>query len=360
MALQTTKGLLLGSFAGDGNNYASMLLDAATEKAAFIIRVPKDGTLDSVGFLLGTVTQAPTNGLKISFQDVSLANGDPDGSVDQYAVVTAGLVSNAWIDVGATGYMGSTGTGSGTKRTILQGDYLAVVIEYQSFNAGDSLNIRNFAPKLWWAGNAYSDLYTGTWAKANAPVLSLKYDDGSYAFMPNVVPYSTASYSAINTGTTPDEIALKFKLPYSAKINGLWFYGTLAAGSSVDLILYAADGSTVLASASLDGDVVAGVMRMFWVPIAEITLTKDTFYYIAFKPTTTTSINLYWFTVFAAAIFDQLDLNQNAYWSQRTDAGAWTDTTTRRPFLGATISALDDGAGGGGAGISRGRLQGGM
>jgi hypothetical protein len=360
MALQATKGLLLGSFAGDGNSYGNGLIDAATEKAAFIIRVPKDGTLDSVGFLLGTVTQAPTNGLKISFQDVSLANGDPDGAIDQYAVVTAGLTTGAWIDVGGTGYMGSTGAGSGSKRSVSRADYLAVVIEYQSFNAGDSLNVRNFAPKLPWPGSAYADLYTTAWAKANAPVLSLKYDDGSYAFMPNVFPYSSESYSPINTGTTPDEIALKFKLSYSAKVNGLWFYGALAAGSSVDLILYAADGSTVLASASLDGDAVAGTMRMFWVPIAETTLTKDTVYYIAFKPTTATSVNLYWFTVFAAAIFDQLDLDQNAYWSQRTDAGAWSDIVTKRPFLAAVISALDDGAGGGGAGVSRGRVQGGM
>jgi len=360
MALQATKGLLLNSYAG--YSYTALLIDGAAEKVAFIIRVPKAGALSSVGFHLGTVTQGPTNGLKISFQDVSLANGDPDGTIDEYAIVTSGLVSNAWIDVGATGYMGSGGAGSGSKRTVAQGDYLALVIEYASFNAGDSLNVNGLSLNQLWVGNAYADLYTASWAKqgGSAVVLSLKYDDGSYAFLPNTFPYANSSYNDYNSGSSPDEIALKLKLPYSAKINGLWFFGLLTGASSADLILYAADGSTVLASASLDGDVTINDKRLWWVPVPEITLTKNTFYYIALKPTTVTNERLYWFTVFAAAIFDQLDLDQNAYWSQRTDAGAWTDTTTKRPFLGATISALDDGAGGGGGGISRGRVQGGM
>ena len=358
MALQATKGLILNSSAGQ--SYTAMLLDAATEKVAFIIRVPKDGTLDSVGFRLGTVTQAPTNGLKVSFQDVSLANGDPDGTIDQYAVVTAGLVSNAWIDVSATGYMGSGGAGSGTKRSVSRGNYLAVVTEYQSFNAGDSLNV-NHLYTITWVGNNYADLFTAAWVKqtAGAPVLSLKYEDGSYDFMPEAFPHATESYTSYHSGSTPDEIALKFKVPYSVKVNGLWFFGQLATGPA-DLVLYDSDGATPLASASMDNDAAIAGNRFFWVPIPETTLSKETFYYIALKPTTASYVNLFWFTVNAAAIFDQTDLGQNAFWSQRTDAGAWSDTTTKRPYIGAVISALDDGTGGGGAGISRGRVQGGM
>jgi hypothetical protein len=36
--------------------------------------------------------------------------------------------------------------------------------------------------------------------------------------------------------------------------------------------------------------------------------------------------------------------------ASRTDAGAWTETDTRRMFAGVRISAIDDGSGGGGGG----------
>lgn len=241
MALQSTIGPALPREGPASIFYVSFLLDAAAEKIAVGLRVPKTGTLHSVGFRLATVTQAPANGLKVSFQDVDLANGDPDGTADQYAVVSSGLVSNAWIDVGATGYMGSTGTGSGTKRSVTLGDYLAVVIEFANFSAGDSLNVGGSYAVLNAFGNHYIDYYLVSWAKQTTALgtVALKYDDETYAYIPALAPYKNSGYTDLNTSTTPDEIALKFKKSYPVKVNRLWGrFEVKSAAADFQLVLY--------------------------------------------------------------------------------------------------------------------------
>src|SRR3989304_561487 len=86
MALQTIKGLWLPQpLSWFIPTNVSFLIDAAAEKVAFIFKVPKTGTLESVSFVLGPVTTGDT--LKISFQDVDVATGNPDGSGDAVTLV---------------------------------------------------------------------------------------------------------------------------------------------------------------------------------------------------------------------------------------------------------------------------------
>jgi hypothetical protein len=356
MAYQSVVGPLLpreGPTYWDGSGF---LLDAATEKLAFIFPAPKTGTLHSVGFGLATVTQAPANGLKISFQDVASATGDPDGTIDQYRVVSSGLVTNGWIDVSATGPMTSDGTDGGTKRAVTRGDYLAVVIEFANFSSGDSLSIGT-CYSVWYGapGNHYNDHFTGSWAKHTAYLIkvSLKYDDGTYGYIPSSAPFKKADNVIINSGSNPDEIALKFKMPYPLKVNGLWARLQLdSASADSQLILYDSDGSTVLASAALDATFGPAMDPYFYyVPIPEITLMKDAYYRVAVKPTTTNNLRLIYQEVNDVNIWNQVEQGGNFHWSQRVDAGAWTDTTTKRPTVGVVVSALDDGVGGGGGGL---------
>src|SRR5262245_35066085 len=167
------------------------LIDAAAEKDAFIFEAPKAGTLDMFEFSLGAVTQAPTNGLKCSFQDVSGSTGDPDGVIDQFRTVTGGLSAGAWV---APGLITSDGTDTGTKRAVAKGDLLACVIEFASFSAGDSLSLNTItASRDSINQRPYPDYFTAAWAKfASAiPVMALKYSDGTYAHVPGLVAHKT-------------------------------------------------------------------------------------------------------------------------------------------------------------------------
>ena len=102
MTLTAVKGglwvpTIIGALANAAPAFVGLTIDGAAEKVAVFFQVPKTGTLDAFEFRLGTVTQAPTNGLRCSFQDLSATTGFPDGTQDQYRDVTSGLTQDTWI-----------------------------------------------------------------------------------------------------------------------------------------------------------------------------------------------------------------------------------------------------------------------
>jgi hypothetical protein len=330
--------------------YTSLLMDASAEKVGYVFTVPKSGTLSTVAFKTGTVTAADT--LRVSFQDVDTSTGNPDGTPDQYRTIASGSVaSDTWLE---TGIISSDGTDTGTKRTVTKGERLAIVIDFNSFVAGN-LNIASglaSTSRYHLTGQNYVLHFTASWAKqaAQLPNFALKYDDGTYAYIAH-------SYAASNCSTTTyanntvaqDEIALKFRNSFPCKIRGLWVAG-LTLNGNTDIVLYDSDGTTPLKTMSLPLAVKAAFPVGFDIPFdSDVTLNANTYYRISIKPTTTTTITVYWFEVSAAVVMDQISGGQDYHWSDRVDAGSWTDVTTKRIWAGVEISTLDDGASAGGS-----------
>lgn len=344
MALTSLGG---GSFLPKPENFstnnAGHLIDASGEKLAAVFRVPKTGTLAKVRFRTLTVTTGDT--LKVSFQDVDMATGNPDETADQYRTVSvASSDDNVWI---STGYITTDGTDGGGKRSVTRGDLLAIVIEYDSYVAGN-MTIANTSIPVDYGNTAYSLLKTGgTWAKSTSVVgcFELEYDDGSMAYSDTLVPGYNAS-GTIASNTTPDEVALYFRFPVAVTVGGAFLMCDMDA--AIDVVLYDSDGTTALATVSLDSDVRAGtsVNGTMVVFASEINLSANTWYRLAMKPTTTSAVGYRRTEVRAAASFDMFDLGQNAYWSQRTDAGAWSETTTYRPRISLLVTKVHDGSGG--------------
>ena len=368
MALVSTRGPVyypaLDHSAPNGGVPSSetvILLDAAAEKCAFIVRAPKAGILHKVRFRTATVTTGDT--LKVSFQDVDMTTGDPDGTPDQFrTIVVANGDDNASL---VTGILSSDGTDTGTKRTVAMGELLAVVIEFDSFVAG-VLNIatQNTVNPPGTSAGCYTDHFTAAWAKnvSSVPRLALEYSDGTYEAMPYVdAAVAGVALETINSGTTPDEIALLFQVPFLCKVAGIW--GFLDLDGDADVVLYDTDGATPLESVSLDTNVrigaTAGVFHAFW--DTEVTLAKDVTYRLSYKPTSVTNTSLFVGSYTAAAVLDSVSGGQECHYTSRVDAGAWTPDTTKRPLMGLILSALDDGVStGGGSGtgaISRSRLR---
>lgn len=327
-------------------NNANNLLDASGEKLAAVFRAPKTGTLAKVRFRTATVTTGDT--MKVSFQDVDMATGNPDETADQYRTVSvASSDDNTWI---STGLITTDGTDGGGLRSVTRGDLLAIVIEYDSYVSG-SMNIVNSATLVDYGNGCYTTLKTGgTWAKttATAGCFELEYDDGSLAYTDTLMPgFNTPGTVASNT--TPDEVALYFRFPVGVTVGGAFVIIDLDA--ACDVVLYDTDGTTALATVSLDSDVRAGttVNGTMVVFPSEIDLTANSYYYLAIKPTTTSAVGYRYFDVRSTGSMDMFDLGQNAYWAQRTDAGVWAGTTTRRPRMSLLVTKVNDGSGGGGA-----------
>lgn len=349
MAITTVPQHFVPNVPPEANNtlvtLTAFTLNAAGDKLAFIVQVPKDGVLDWFEVRIGAIGNAPDNGVRFSFQDIDATTGFPDGGVDQFAV-KASPSANTWTT--PDNVMTNDGTGGGTKRTVAAGEYLGCVIDYSSFVASDSFEVTtpNHATGPW-SNNYTADGSTGTYAKATRPpMLALKYNDGSYAEFPlPILPMSAAgTATTFNNGSTPDERALRFQVPVSCRCIGAWF---LADGDgNADIVLYD-NGGSVLASASIDLDIreTTGVKHYFvyWDPQ---TLSAATTYRIAIKPTSATSLTVYQFTVASNGLLAAVPGGIQWYLSTRTDGGSFSDTTTIRPMMGLIIDGYETGSGG--------------
>lgn len=326
---------------------STLTIDASGEKVAWIFRAPKTGDLAKVRFRTGTVTVGDT--LKVSFQDLNTATGQADEVVDQFRTVVVGDGDDNTAFL--TGLITSDGTDTGTKRAITKGDLVALVIEFNSFVAGN-LQIATtsyLANYVFILGPNYLSHKTAAWAKqgSRGSAFGIEYSDGSYYHIPDSFPITALTSDAINTGTTPDEIGMKFQFPGPVKVDGAWTTMSQNGAADISLVLYDSDGTTELASNTIDEDVtvIPGSVSIAWASFAEQSLVAATNYRLVIKPTTANSVNVQGITVAAAGVLDQLDGGQNFHRTERTNAGAWTDTTTKRPFMGLRLSAIDDGAG---------------
>jgi hypothetical protein len=310
----------------------------ATDYAVWIVRVPKAGTLATVGFRTGTVT-TPAD-LRVSFQDVTTATGLPDGSVDQFCDVASGSVTaNTWLTTGNVTHDGSSG---GTKRTVSQGDLLAVVVKFAS-GAGNLQIVDVSLDETW---NFPFSLTLGGTKRPRANTLFLTYDDGSYArFVGAVYPWSGFTAQSVATNTTPDEVGNRISLPFTCKVNGCWIKTNVTG--SFEMVLYDTDGTTVLAQS---GTQTTG-LRQAANPLpsaipftSEVELDAGSVYRLVLKPTTTTTLLAYNFDVPVAAAMGAIELGTDCYSTSRTDAGAWTDVNTKRYFMGLRVSQVDTGS----------------
>jgi hypothetical protein len=332
---------------GAPGGFALVSLADANDKAGWIFQCPKAGELENFATWLGTVV-TPED-LHVSFQNVSGTNGDPDGTEDQFRVIASGsLASNGWI---TSGRITDDGTDTGVRRTVAQGDLVAAVIRFNSFSAGNvnfqSLNLDGSTDAMTFP---YASAFNTAWIKQSRPgSFAVQYSDGTYAqFIGRVYPVKALNATSFNSGSTPDERGLYFRLPFGAKVKGAWFKSNAASNQDHDVILYDQDGTSVLASISRDANQGTGssVFGHYVTFTAEATLLANTFYRLVVKPTTANSLSIYDFDVETAALLDSIELGQSAYYTERTDAGAWTETTTKRPWMGLLISQIlaDSGA----------------
>jgi hypothetical protein len=325
-------------------------IDASAEKWAYVFQAPTAGVIDKVEFRLGAVTLGGSSVFRVSLQTVDTTTGNPDGSQDQYRDMTS-LTANAW---NVPGLMTSDGTDTGTKRTVSRGEILAVVFEYQTFTAADSVVVSAMS-----TGNVtesmmnlpYCALFTASWSKVHMlPLFALKYNDGAYRFPVGTMPGSALNTTAFASNSTPDERGLLFQVPFPVQLEGIFLRGDI--DNDADVVLYDS-GSSALATVSLDSSIRSSANGQWFNYIfsSVVDLDADTDYRLALKPTTTSNATLYdWDAGVSLANF----IGGSTWkYTTRTDAGAWTDTSDKRPWMGLILGGFDDGAGGGGGGGSQ-------
>lgn len=332
-------------------------LSTANSRVGWVFQVPKTGTLDWFECRQQLNTNTPDNGVRFSFQDLN-ATGKPDNTEDHYSVVTSGFAAGAWLV--PPSYMGTGGPGSGSKRSVTKGDWLACVARFENFVASDSITFDGSSPIGTRIGpNGFLNSYPVTssdagtnWNVDSARILiiALKYDDGTYATldMPSY-PFTAFNQRTFGSGSTPDERGLLFQVPFKARLAGIW--ARVDPDNAFDIVLYDSASSVVISQSGYYTNTYSANGANGFFPFASPpTLTINSNYRIVIKPTTASTLILYDFDVNSSAIRQSLPGGSTWKSTSRTDAGAWTDVDTNLPFMGLVFDGFDDGVGGGGGG----------
>lgn len=321
-------------------------LDAESETVAFIFQCPRDGVLNRVAFGLGTVTQAPSNGLVVSFQDVN-ENGLPDGTVDQSRVVTSGISSNAWIE---TGLITDDGTDDGTKRTVSQGDLIAVVVGFESFESSDELIVQgNYIGPWSHAGMRFPyNRHSGGIVRNGANIL-LEYETEGYIAVPGATGTGALSnISSLGPATSPDEVGIKFQVPWPVKVKGLYSSINHAFATRAGTYFLYDENDTELASKAWDASYATGPSTTNYATIyfsEEIELSADTTYRLTYLATTLPNQIVTRHSLGDGSSSKFLPGtwigDSDIQGTERTDEGAWTDSAFVVPCMGLLISSID-------------------
>lgn len=330
---------------------------ASTTRCAIVFRAPKDGNIESFG--LAYSQRTGTEDIKFSFQDVDVSNGTPDGTIDQFVVLSSASVptvswpSVVWLETSPT----SDGTGGGSKRAVSAGDVIAFVIEWDSTQSGDFQCTYLYDGGLGSAGAAtYGLQYAGSWAKTGLTnafyCIGVKYDDGVwYPLADWIFPIDGISFTDFNSSSTPDEYSNVFTLAAPIRVNGAWV-ATIPTGD-FKLVLYNSGGTAIGNTPTIDKDQInnASTISLNSYPFVEgsIELAAGT-YRIALLPTTTTNVRA------QIHSFDSSAVRQGSFGlgnlSTRADLGSWTDDATQRLMIGLILDGIDSGGSSGGGDVS--------
>lgn len=341
--------------ANDAHSINAATLDASGEKVAFLLRVPRTGTLNGIHFLVAQKTQWPTNGIRFSFQDLAAAAIEPDGTQDQYRVITTEPNLYEWT---STGLMTSDGTDMGTKRSVTAGDYMCIVAEFESWASGDDIDMGAYSHifptnPVSRFSVAKGRIFTSSWGDMSSgkiPSFYLDYDDGSIWALPNGTIAVGGGGDNLGVNTTPDEVGVKFSYPIPVRVRGI-AYGGSNPPQDHTVHLYDSEG-TELASGTLNNNMIntaSDANTMYYVEFDsgdEVELTAGATYRATVKMGATTRL------------FDYCEYDSNAHMmydafyqtsqedasiqgTVRTDGGSWTDSNTKLYHIRPIANAID-------------------
>jgi hypothetical protein len=326
----------------------SLIIDATGEKLSMqgsywnFDRTAK--TITKVGFRWGSVTKAGGSGLIASLQDLTTtpagAGAEPDGVLDQQVAIAAAAVTASTFQVYTLA----------SSRSVTPGDLLACVVEFDGGGrlGADSYSIggASLASALI-AGDGFG-LFThnvgGVWTMQTAlvPSILFEHSDGTFGSIESGHPIHAAGTPSFNSGSSPDEIGIVFTVPEPIKVDGAWLaYVAASNAADFDVVLY--EDSTTLVTVSIDASkiIISGTNRTLKFSFSsEHILVPGKTYRLTIKPTTANNITYYYHDVANASYWTAVQGGPASFnFTSRTDAGAWSETTTRRVQMGLLVSA---------------------
>lgn len=308
----------------------------------------------------GVHTLNLSRGLRIGIAYVDATTGFPattpvwaDGTFSG-AAGTAYQDFNATTDITVSVFNEAVLT---TPVTITKGSIFAILVD-PTVGTWDTSNLLNTVRGI---NNAFPYLRfpygfentAGTFAFVNtaSPIFYYKSSTTTYGH-----PLQTFVGVNNNSGSTPDEYGLYFRIPTGTcttyKVEGMRL-GFTPGSADFDVLLYDTDGATVLHSMTVDGNIMHtgnGAAFDFLFPQTTLaTLTAGSYYRLVVRPSTTTAMGSVQYMTFPASADKKAVLGNadDVQYTSRTNAGSWTEVTDRLWTIQALISDMTATGGGG-------------
>lgn len=349
MAIQPIIGGLylpppFAGFNGGSPSFSVLTLDGTGDRLAVIFQAPKTGNIAAIGFVTRTVIIGDLVDVRLETVDVA-SPGNPSGTL--VAVNANGILTVLSTDDNK--YLEQAFTAA---CPVVQGTPLyAAVLSAATFAGSGNIDIAYLAGAD--TANTFHLPYTrqnasGSYTEQSLRPLCLviKYDDGTYAHIGGGhYPVKALNTVTFNSGSTPNTRGLKFTMPFTTRVRGIWMAVNFTTNAAmVDVILYDALDN-IIDTITLDTDQVgvtsgSRVHRLIWPAVH--TLTTGAVYRAVFVPSGS-NFALLDFDVDSAALMDAFEGGQAFHYTQRTGAGAWTDTMSKRPWMGLILDGFDDG-----------------
>lgn len=326
---------------GGGSTMTTLTLDQSTDAVEHIFQARDAVAITKGAFRYGVRTGTPPT-LKLSLQGVDLTTGNPDGTI-----------KGGGSPVSVTFTPPADATWNGTWRdltfdnpyTPTKGEYLALVVGYDSGTI-DGSNNSSVTTVCNIDGNKslfpYAIANNGGVRTKSAGFPIFGYSSASKVYGHPMVAVDQTLY---NSGSTPDERALRFMLPstwgQTHAVVGVRFQVLM---STTDLRLNLYDGTTVIQDNDVDPQVVSSVAStIHWIDFYfnEATLAAlnhGSVYRLGFQPQNAVNMGILAFQVASANDLQAYPGGTEWFMSTRTNAGAWTDDPLTRPVAELIIA----------------------
>lgn len=321
----------------------SQAIDLATDGIGFMVRAPKAGNIEAIGFNITALTGAqPTYRAAL---ESGTTTRQPNGTV-----LGSGTAKVDFVPSG-TGWTWQT---LDSALTVTAGQQLAATVRYLSGTIGASNNISvaintgATSPSFQFYGYAVT-LTAGTWAvnSTSTSHMAIRYDDGTVIGL----PYSSISNYTWNNGSSPRYRGLLWTPNADVTLAAIAYGVRPQNASNFDIEIYEGTIGTPISTTSIDIDIdhiiISGVQPVYAFLPSPLQLTAGTAYRIIYNPTSATSqTNLVRWTL--------PDAGSKAAWfynnfqlTTATTPGTWTDTDNETfPFV-PILDGVDIPTGGG-------------
>lgn len=326
----------------------ALVMDAANERVAFSGKLYIDGRPTStknctaaggcsIQWRAGTISgfAGADDSITIGIQDVSTTTAptQPDGTFGVSGTFV-GDTDPPTTDAWNTSDMETNGDDT----SYSHGDLISIVFDETACN-GCSITVSGITGQSQ-GGIPLTGLRTaGSWAGQTIyPNAIITFDDGTLGWIDGGRPFTSVTTQAFNSGSSPDEYALVFKLPFDFEIDAV--LAKILLSSDTDMVLYSnpTTNPVALSTTTLDNEwerTAAGEGVVQWLLATPVKGKRGTEYGLSVKPGGVND-NIYIYNVNSAAHMAAWS-GTNVMLGSTTNGAAFSTTSTSIPAFSVRI-----------------------